>query len=174
MNKKSLSERDICSKFITPAVVQAGWDLHSQIREEVTFTKGRIIVKGNMVARGKAKRADYLLYYKPNIPAAIIEAKDNTHSVGSGMQQALEYAEILDIPFVFSSNGDAFLFHDRTGLSPKRETELPLNGFPSPEILWKRYCAYKNIENDKFPLVTQDYHTDISGKAPRYLSTDSH
>ena len=168
MNKKSLSERDICSKFITPAVVQAGWDLHSQIREEVTFTKGRIIVKGNMVARGKAKRADYLLYYKPNIPAAIIEAKDNTHSVGSGMQQALEYAEILDIPFVFSSNGDAFLFHDRTGLSSKTETELHLNGFPSPEILWKRYCAYKNIENDKLPLVTQDYHTDISGKAPRY------
>ncbi len=109
-----------------------------------------------------------MLHYSPNIPVAIIEAKDNTHSVGSGMQQALGYAEILDIPFVFSSNGDAFLFHDRTGLSSKTETELHLNGFPSPEILWKRYCAYKNIENDKLPLVTQDYHTAISGKTPRY------
>jgi type I restriction enzyme R subunit len=109
-NKKSLSERDICTKFITPAIKQGGWDVLSQIREEVSFTKGRIIVRGRLVTRGKAKRADYILYYKPNIPIALIEAKDNNYAVGDGMQQALGYAATLDIPFVFSSNGDAFLF----------------------------------------------------------------
>ncbi len=119
MNKKSLSERDICTKFITPAVKQAGWDEMTQVREEVGFTKGRIIVRGKLVTRGKAKRADYILYYKPNIPLALIEAKDNTFSVGDGMQQALEYATTLHIPFVFSSNGDGFVFHDRTGAAPK-------------------------------------------------------
>src|SRR5882672_664878 len=105
MNKKQLSERDICTKFITPAVRKAGWDEMTQLREEVSFTKGRIIVRGKLVTRGKAKRADYVLYYKPNIPIALIEAKDNTYSVGAGMQQALDYAGTLDIPFVFSSNG---------------------------------------------------------------------
>ena len=115
MNKKSLSERDICTKFITPAVTKAGWDIDTQIREEVSFTKGRIIVRGKLVSRGRAKRADYILYYKPNIPLALIEAKDNTHSLGDGMQQGLEYATTLDIPFVFSSNGDGFVLHDRTG-----------------------------------------------------------
>jgi len=102
MNKKALSERDICTKFITPALTQAGWDLLSQAREEVAFTKGRIIVRGKLVTRGKAKRADYILYYKPNIPIALIEAKDNNHSVGDGMQQGLEYAASLDIPLYFS------------------------------------------------------------------------
>ena len=118
-NKKNLSEHDICTKFITPAVRQAGWDVLSQIREEVSFTKGRIIVRGRLVTRGKAKRADYILYYKPNIPIALIEAKDNNSAVGDGMQQALGYAATLDIPFVFSSNGDAFLFHDRSGQSDR-------------------------------------------------------
>ncbi|NGZ12090.1 MAG: restriction endonuclease, partial [Nitrospira sp. LK70] len=136
--KQSLSERDICTKFITPAVKRAGWDELSQIREEVGFTKGRIIVRGKLVTRGKAKRADYILYYKPNLPIALIEAKDNRHPVGGGMQQALEYAETLDIPFVFSSNGDGFAFHDRTGRSEQREVELGLNGFPSPETLWQQ------------------------------------
>src|SRR5436190_9410793 len=100
MNKKLLSERDICTKFITPAVKQAGWDEMSQIREEVSFTKGRIIVRGKLVTRGKAKRADYVLYYKPNIPIAIIEAKDNTNSMGAAMHQGLDYAETLNIPVV--------------------------------------------------------------------------
>ena len=115
MAVKDLSERDICTKFITPAIVKAGWDVHSQVREEVSFTKGRIIVRGKLVTRGKAKRADYILYYKPNIPLALIEAKDGSNVVGAGMQQALEYAATLDIPFVFSSNGSGFVFHDRTG-----------------------------------------------------------
>ena len=92
MDKKSLSERDICTKFITPALRKAGWDEMAQIREEVSFTKGRIIVRGKLVSRGKGKRADYILYYKPNIPIALIEAKDNTHAIGDGMQQGLEYA----------------------------------------------------------------------------------
>ena len=97
MDKRGLSERDICTKFITPALKNAGWDESLQIREEVSFTKGRIIVRGKLVTRGKAKRADYILYYKPNMPIALIEAKDNTHSVGDGIQQALGYAETLNI-----------------------------------------------------------------------------
>src|SRR5579864_782451 len=121
MDKSTLSERDICTKFITPALRQAGWDEMLQIREEVSFTKGRIIVRGKLVSRGKPKRADYILYFKPNIPLALIEAKDNNHCVGDAMQQALDYAVTLDIPFVFCSNGDAFVFHDRTGLSSEKE-----------------------------------------------------
>ena len=109
--KKDLSERDICTKYILPALERAGWDTHTQIREEVSFTDGRIYVKGNLTSRGKRKRADYILYYKPNIPIAIIEAKDNKHSVKAGIQQALAYAEILDIPSVYSSNGDGFYEH---------------------------------------------------------------
>src|SRR5690625_4311647 len=106
IEKQKLSERDICTKFITPAIQQSGWDIQRQVREEYTFTDGRVIVRGNLTARGKRKRADYILSYKPNLPLAIIEAKDNRHSIGSGMQQTIEYGEILDIPFVYSSNGD--------------------------------------------------------------------
>lgn len=124
MNKKDLTERDICTKYITPTLTAAGWDLHTQIREEVSLTQGRIIVRGKLTTRGKAKRADYVLYYKPNIPVAVIEAKDNTHSVGAGMQQGLGYAEMLGVPFVFSSNGDAFLEHDGTETSGPREREI--------------------------------------------------
>ena len=97
-----------------------------QIREEVGFTKGRIIVRGKLVSRGKGKRADYILYYKPNLPLAVIEAKDNKHAIGDGMQQALDYAATLDIPFVFSSNGDGFVFHDRTGMAAEKEITLGL------------------------------------------------
>jgi type I restriction enzyme R subunit len=119
MDKKQLSERDICTKFIPPALRQAGWDELTQLREEVSFTKGRILVRGKMVKRGKAKRADYILYYKPNIPLAVIEAKDNNCSVGDGLQQALEYADTLQLPFVFSSNGDGFVFHDALAPVPR-------------------------------------------------------
>jgi type I restriction enzyme R subunit len=167
-DKKTLSERDICTKFITPAVEQAGWDVLSQIREEVSFTNGRIIVRGKLVTRGKAKRADYILYYKPNIPIALIEAKDNTNPVGGGMQQALEYAATLDIPFVFASNGDAFLFHDRTGQNEQTESELPLNAFPTPEHLWQKYRTWKNLAPAQEEIVLQNYHDDASGKEPRY------
>ena len=169
MDKKSLSERDICTKFITPAIVEAGWDRNTQIREEVSFTAGKVIVRGKLVSRGKQKRADYILYYKNNIPIAIIEAKDNKHSVGAGIQQGIDYAETLDIPFVFSSNGDAFLFHDRTIDLGKKEIELPLNKFPTPQELWNKYKKYKQIEDAEVESIyTQNYHTDASGKEPRY------
>ncbi|MGO8931323.1 MAG: EcoAI/FtnUII family type I restriction enzme subunit R [Limisphaerales bacterium] len=168
MNKKALSERDICSKFITPALVSAKWDLMSQIREEVSFTKGRVIVRGQLSTRGDPKRADYLLSFKPGIPLAVVEAKDNNHSVGAGMQQALDYADTLDVPFVFSSNGDAFTFHDRTGQSNPVEVELPLDAFPSPAELWRRYCLWKGLTDAQVPVVEQDYHLATPDKQPRY------
>jgi type I restriction enzyme R subunit len=173
VDKKSLSERDICTKFITPALRDAGWDEQLQIREEVSFTKGRIIVRGKLVSRGKAKRADYILYLKPNIPLALIEAKDNNHSVGDGMQQGLEYAATLDIPFVFSSNGDGFVFHDRTGASATKEANLGLNAFPSPTDLWARYRAWKGLDPEAEQIVLQDYFDDGSGKAPRYYQVNA-
>lgn len=165
---KKLSERDICTKFITPALIEAGWDLHKQIREEVSFTAGRIVVKGKKHVRKKSKRADYILFHKPNLPLAIVEAKDGEHSIGSGMQQALEYADALDIPFVFSSNGKGFLFHDRSGISDKMEQELKLEQFPSPDILWSMYKQWKGIDDKAERVITQDYHNDGSGKTPRY------
>jgi type I restriction enzyme, R subunit len=168
MNKKDLSERDICTKFITPAIAEAGWDVRSQVREERSFTNGRIIVRGKMVSRGERKFADYILYYKPNIPLALIESKDNNHAVGDGMQQALNYAEILDIPFVFSSNGDGFVFHDRTGKGPQIEKDLSLDAFPSPAELWNRYRSWKGLAPEEEAVVLQDYHDDGSGKEPRY------
>lgn len=172
--KKALSERDICSKYITPAITKAGWDLQSQIREEVGFTDGRIIVRGKMHARGDRKRADYILYYKPGIPLAVIEAKDNNHNVGSGMQQALGYADALGTPFIFSSNGDGFLFHDRTGLSNKTEQELSLDGFPSPTELWQRYCQWKCLESDDARRITEmSYYDDGSGRLPRYYQVNA-
>ena len=173
MDKKSLSERDICTKFITPALRKAGWDELLQIREEVSFTKGRIIVRGKLVSRGKGQRADYILYYKPNIPIALIEAKDNTHAIGDGMQQGLGYAETLNIPFVFSSNGDGFVFHDRTGTSNQRESTLDNDSFPPPGDLWARFRASKNLTPEAERIVLQDYFDDASGKAPRYYQVNA-
>ena len=168
MNKKSLSERDICTKFITPSIVAAGWNVDTQIREEVGFTDGRIYVRGKLHARGAQKRADYILYFKPNIPIAVLEAKDNNHTIGAGIQQALSYAKPLDVPFVFSSNGDGFLFHDKTASSGAIEKELPLDAFPSPEELWRKYKAYKGLSEDLDPIIAQDYFSDGSSRSPRY------
>lgn len=167
MNKKSLSESDICDRFISPSLVRSGWE-ETRWRREYAFTDGRIIVRGELVARGKQKRADYLLFYKPNLPIAIVEAKDNNHSVGAGMQQALAYAQTLDIPFVFSSNGDGFLFHDKTGKSSQIETTLSLEEFPTPEWLWEKYKAWKNLDEKKEVLVTSQNHQEASAKSPRY------
>lgn len=168
-DKKNLSERDICTKFITPALEAGGWDKLTQVLEEVSFTDGKIYVKGKMTARGTRKRADYILYYKPNIPIAIIEAKDNNHSVRAGIQQALDYAVVLDIPFVFSSNGDGFLFHDRTASGENIEIEIALDRFPTPEQLWEKYKKYKNITTkDAERVISQDYYFDGSGRKPRY------
>jgi type I restriction enzyme R subunit len=166
MSKKSLTEADICTKFITPTIVGVGWDLKNQIRQEVYFTNGRIIISGDRIERGERKRADYILYYKGNIPIAIIEAKDNNQSVGAGMQQALEYGEILDIPYVYSSNGDAFIEHDRTGKAIEVEREIPLDQFPGPQDLWRRYKEWKGITETIEPVLTEEYY--VGPKKPRY------
>lgn len=169
MNKKDLSEADIKEKFITPSVTKAGWDEHTQLGREIFFTDGRIYVKGKITARGKRKFADYILFYKPNVPIAIIEAKDNNHSVKSGIQQALGYANTLDIPFVFSSNGDGFYFHDKTVTSGNIETELSNDEFPSPEELWEKYKKFKDIEDKEVEnVISTDYFLDGSGRSPRY------
>lgn len=172
MDKRSLSERDICTKFIIPALTRAGWDKMAQLREEVSFTKGRILVMGKLVKRGKDKRADIILYYKPNIPLALIEAKENNHAPGAGMQQALEYADVLNIPFVFSSNGDAFVFHDRTSTGNTLETTLALHEFPSPQTLWEKYRAWKGLNPEQEKLVLADYYS-ADNKAPRYYQINA-
>ncbi len=173
MDKKSLSERDICSKYISPAIQQAGWDMGKQVREEVGFTKGRIIVRGKLHSRGESRRADYILYHRPNLPIAVIEAKDNKHSLGAGMQQALGYAEALDVPFVFSSNGDGFLFHDRSGTGSQVETALSLDHFPSPDELWQRYCHWKGLDAPARQKVEAPYYDDGSGHTPRYYQMNA-
>ena len=173
MPKRLLSERDICTKFISPAIENAGWNKLTQYLEEVSFTDGKIYVKGRLTSRGVKKRADYILYYKPNIPAAIIEAKDNKRTVGAGMQQALEYSRILDIPFVFSSNGDGFLFHDKTNTATI-ETALTLDEFPSPEILWNKYKIFKGMHTpEAVKIIEQDYFFDGSGRKPRYYQQNA-
>ena len=172
MNKKELSEADICAKYITPFLIQSGWDEATQIRREVTFTKGRIIVRGRLVTRGKAKRADYVLYYQ-HIPIAIIEAKDNAHTIADGMQQALEYAATLSVPFVFSSNGDGFLFHDKTGQSDPLEQILAPDKFPSPGQLWQQYRLWKQLEPLQEEIILEPYFDDGSGKEPRYYQRNA-
>jgi type I restriction enzyme R subunit len=137
----------------------------NQVREEVTFTAGKIYIKGKKHARGKKKRADYILYYKKNIPLAIIEAKDNNHLPGDGIQQGLNYASILDVPFVFSSNGDSFIFHDKT---ISKEIEIDINNFPSPYDLWSKYKKFKNIKTDHERAITQDYFVESSNYELRY------
>lgn len=169
MNKKDLSEQDISSKFILPAITNSGWNLQTQTREQYTFSAGRIIVKGKTVVRGEKKRADFILFSKQNLPIAIIEAKDNNFPVGGGMQQALEYAEALDIPFVYSSNGDSFLEHDRLVKDGTVEKELSLENFPSPHELVNRYNTAKNIDPRIEEITNQEYFFEQGGKEPRYF-----
>ncbi len=165
MEKCEMTEEDIKLQFITPAIEAAGWDRQRQIKMEYNFTDGRVIVRGNVTARGKRKKADYLLYYKPNLPLAIIEAKDNNHNLGAGMQQGIEYAEILDVRFVYSSNGDGFLEHDmKSGI----ECELTIEQFPSPEELWQRYIGGDHITPEQEDLITEPYYYQPGDKTPRY------
>jgi type I restriction enzyme R subunit len=174
MDKRALSERDICTKFITPAIESAGWDMARQVFEEVSFTAGRIQVRGRLVARGRAKRADYVLYHQPNVPIAVIEAKDNKHSIGAGLQQAIGYGEALNVPFVFSSNGDGFVMHDRSDPDGVKETELTLGEFPSPEALWVAYRRWAGLEApEAAETFTADYYEDGSGKTPRYYQVNA-
>ena len=175
MDKHQLSERDICTKFITPAIQQAGWEQH-QFREEVNLTDGRVMVRGKLASRiknpdakGGPKRADFVLYGRPNVPIAVVEAKQAKFSVGHGMQQALAYAEMLDAPFAISSNGDGFLLHDRTGLTQPIERELSLTEFPTLNDLWPLYQRWKGLaEASAVKLVEQPFYSDGSGKEPRY------
>ncbi len=163
-NKQNFNEEDIKYRFITPAIEKAGWD-KNQICLEYAFTDGRVIVRKNLVTRGDKKRADYLLSYKPNLPLAIVEAKRGSKSLGDGMQQGINYANILDVPFVYSSNGSGFLEHDMmTGI----ERELTLEQFPTPETLWKRYKEYKNISDKQESMITQPYCFKQNDKLPRY------
>jgi type I restriction enzyme R subunit len=172
MNKKDLTEADIRTKFITPAILGPSgskWNVMTQVLEERYFTKGRIIVRGKTVQRGEAKKADYILFYKPNIPIAVVEAKDNNHSVGAGMQQALDYAETLDVPFAYSSNGDGFVEHDRTGKAASPERDLALKDFPTANELWSRYRGFKGYTAQQEIVTTQDYYSDPFGKEPHYF-----
>lgn len=167
MTKKDLTETEICERYITPAIIGAGWD-EQQVRREFPFTAGQIVVRGKMASRGKPRRVDYLLFYGANLPLAVVEAKNNRQPLGGGMQQALAYAEALDVPFVFTSNGDGFLFHDRTGHSHPVEQPLGLREFPSPSALWDRYLAWKGLSPAAQRIARQPYHDDGSGKEPRY------
>lgn len=174
--KKQLSETDICDLFISPALKQAGWDPLRQIRREVTLTPGPVVVRGNLSSRNKKKKkfADYVLYWVQGIPIAIIEAKDNTHGVSHGMQQALFYALILDVPSAFSSNGDAFAFHNQAALEDELiETLIPLDAFPTPAELWQLYKRHRDISDAAEPWVTQPYYDDPSGKEPRYYQIEA-
>ena len=173
MDKKELSEADIRTKYITPALITAGWDVMAQIREEVHLTKGRVIVAGKKAKRGEGQFADYILYYKPGIPVAVVEAKDNNHSIEDGMQQALNYAETLNLPLAFSSNGDGFVFHDKSELSKDLETVLDNDSFPSPEDLWKRYCDWKELTEVNQEVVLQDYFDSGDKKPPRYYQVSA-
>lgn len=176
MDKKELSERDIENIFITPAIVKAGWDLHSQIRQNVTLTPGPVIVRGEMSARNKKKKkfADYVLSWKPGTRVAVIESKDNHHTVSDGMQQALGYANILGVPSAFSSNGDAFASHNKVAADGEDiETEFPLEHFPSPKELWERYKKMHNISEKEESLVLQPFYSDGSTKEPRYYQVEA-
>ena len=176
IEKKYLSERDIVTKFIIPAIEESGWNKQTQLREEVSFTNGRIFVKGKKTKRGEKKRADIILYYKPNIPVAVVEAKDNKHSIGDGMQQALDYAETLDIPVAISSNGDGFLIQYRKNCGPLDSNNNPiiienadLNHFPTTEELWDCYKKYNKIENSQAEETSlSSYFFDSTGRSPRY------
>lgn len=176
INKKELSEIDICDLYITPAIKDAGWEPFVQIRREVTLTPGPVIVRGNMSVRNKKKKkfADYVLQWESGIPLAIVEAKDNKHTVSHGMQQALGYANIIDVPSAFSSNGDAFASHNKIPADGEEiETEFPLESFPSPKDLWSRYKKYRGIRKEDEELVVQPYYTDGSGKEPRYYQVEA-
>lgn len=175
-DKKQLSEIDICDLLITPAIKNAGWDPMKQIRREVTLAPGPVVVRGNMSSRNKKKKkfADYVLSWEPGVPVAVVEAKDNNCTGSHGIQQALGYAGILEVPSAFSSNGDAFASHNKVPAAGEDiETEFPLESFPAPQELWQRYKTYRGIKDNEEKLVVQPYHIDISGKEPRYYQVEA-
>jgi len=172
-DKKALSETDIRTKYITPAIKNAGWDILTQVREEYNITKGRIIARGKTCKREAPLKADYVLFYRSNKPIAVVEAKDNNHTLGDGMQQALGYAKMLDVPFVFSSNGDGFIFHNKYITEGDVEIKLSLDEFPSPEVLWKMYQEKNNINATKEKVIDEPYFSDNPNKQPRYYQINA-
>ena len=166
-SKAHLSETDICDRFITPAMVQAGWTREQHILREYTLRPGRVVVRGQASHRDKASmlRADYVLFHKPNVPLAVVEAKDAKHSVGAGMPQAIQYAELLGVPFSFASNGDGFVFRDATLSDGVLERDLTLDQFPTPAELWAKYCAWKGWAPAVEHIAATDY---APSKTPRY------
>ena len=164
---------DIRTKFITPAIVSAGWSSFSQMREEYKVTNGRIIARGKICKREAPLKADYVLFYKPNKPIAIVEAKDNNHTMADGIQQALQYADMMDVPFAFSSNGDGFVFHNKYITEGPAETTLPLDEFPSPETLWKMYHEQSHISPMQDVVIDEPYYSDNPDKQPRYYQMNA-
>jgi len=167
VNKTHLTETDIITQFILPAITATGWDLMKQIRQEVKLRDGKVVVRGTLAARRKVKSADIVLYHKPGLPLAVVEAKANKHEIGKGMQQGLDYARLLDVPFIFASNGDGFIFHDKTN-PLQLESEITLADFPTPDQLWQKYCVWKGFTEAQLPVISQDYYDDSTGKSPRY------
>lgn len=169
LNLSNLTEADIITKCVMPAILNAGWDNTTQIRQEVKLRDGKVIVRGKIAARRTVKSADIVLYHKPGIPLAVIEAKANKHEIGKGMQQGIEYARLLDVPFVFATNGDGFIFRDATAAEGEcLEKQITLDDFPSPAELWQKFCLWKGYTQAQLPVITQDYYDDGSGKSPRY------
>lgn len=173
INKKELSEMDIRTKFITPAITYAGWDPITQMREEYKVTNGRIIARGKSCKREVPLKADYVLFYKPNKPIAIVEAKDNKHTMADGMQQALQYASMMNVPFVFSSNGDGFVFHNKYVSEGDVEVTLSLDEFPSPETLWEMYHEQNHINPSQDKVIDEPYYSDNPDKQPRYYQMNA-
>ena len=173
INKKELSEMDIRTKFITPAITNAGWDSITQMREEYKVTNGRIIARGKSCKREAPLKADYVLFYKPNKPIAIVEAKDNKHTMADGMQQALQYASMMNVPFVFSSNGDGFVFHNKYVTEGDVEVTLSLDEFPSPETLWEMYHEKNHINPSQDKVIDEPYYSDNPDKQPRYYQMNA-
>ncbi|EJH2798371.1 DEAD/DEAH box helicase family protein [Escherichia coli] len=169
LNLSNLTEADIITKCVMPAILNAGWDNTTQIRQEVKLRDGKVIVRGKVAARRTVKSANIVLYHKPGIPLAVIEAKANKHEIGKGMQQGIEYARLLDVPFVFATNGDGFIFRDATAAEGEcLEKQITLDDFPSPAELWQKFCLWKGYTQAQLPVITQDYYDDGSGKSPRY------
>lgn len=169
LNLSNLTEADIITKCVMPAILNAGWDNTTQIRQEVKLRDGKVIVRGKVAARRTVKSADIVLYHKPGIPLAVIEAKANKHEIGKGMQQGIECARLLDVPFVFATNGDGFIFRDATAAEGEcLEKQITLDDFPSPAELWQKFCLWKGYTQAQLPVITQDYYDDGSGKSPRY------
>lgn len=169
LNLSNLTEADIITKRVMPAILNAGWNDTTQIRQEVKLRDGKVIVRGKVAARRTVKSADIVLYHKPGIPLAVVEAKANKHEIGKGMQQGIEYARLLDVPFVFATNGDGFIFRDATAAEGEcLEKQITLDDFPSPAELWQKFCQWKGYTQAQLPVITQDYYDDGSGKSPRY------